>query len=719
MAPFESVPKNGMPRVLELLQESFPSPEKIRRKFGSLVSDYICQPMTALRTYLCTSVSGRHIWPAEASVFEGVDYERLLTWLEKHVIDEKFQKANVIQIVSGNRDLADIDHYKYTARLQAGRTAWSSCSDGYTEKWHLVFLKFGEDSGLSTMHYTWAMVPALHALMLRFPDKGFVCLDDDSAFLTLFNMADLRKLARKAYHALNPELYEANNFRPGILNSWRPGIYTCSDESVDVNAGFTIHPRADAFPTHDAWLAYARLNGHQTDGKLDWNQWFALIQCHKVFFTQQNAELHLDQFSGKSDEHSSWRKWQAAAKASLLEGTPFYGRFAHSSLDYVVAWLLLGEVINKCFHPVPATGKKHGRLGNVAKGSDFLQRAVPPIERWGSCTFEQTPLAALHALSHPDAYYVTLPGELLFMHQNIDTSDTCVVPAVVHAYGAGLQAKPKLKRLDNIKAWPLLQDSCRGLGDKPPAFCRRSGTEQTFSTGLGPNVIASFRYTHQHVNPRRDQRWSQGEVSCSEIIADYLQTEKIEKVVLPLLRASLKVANVGKDPSLEKRDTPFIIHGLGLDGKALPLAPAADLVLRNGGTCRTRKYSLSEAELDVDDKIPHHNLTSNLSQFALMLREEIMQKAWTDLGYTPKWASARVRPMPAHLHNVSFANALGVVILLDFLLQFHAQTAFELHGWSAGSYSMAWLNRYLLIRCPFVTRLLGNITLSDIRSQLY
>jgi hypothetical protein len=96
-----------------------------------------------------------------------------------------------------------------------------------------------------------------------------------------------------------------------------------------------------------------------------------------------------------------------------------------------------------------------------------------------------------------------------------------------------------------------------------------------------------------------------------------------------------------------------------------------------------------------------------------------MQKAWTDLGYTPKWASARVRPMPAHLHNVSFANALGVVILLDFLLQFHAQTAFELHGWSAGSYSMAWLNRYLLMRFPFVTRLLGNITLPDIRSQLY
>ena len=84
-----------------------------------------------------------------------------------------------------------------------------------------------------------------------------------------------------------------------------------------------------------------------------------------------------------------------------MEGTPFYGRFAHSSLDYVVAWLLLAEVINRSFHPVPATGDQHGRLGNVAQCSERLQRCVPPLGRWGGCTLEQIPLEALGALSHP------------------------------------------------------------------------------------------------------------------------------------------------------------------------------------------------------------------------------------------------------------------------------------------------------------------------------
>ena len=66
-----------------------------------------------------------------------------------------------------------------------------------------------------------------------------------------------------------------------------------------------------------------------------------------------------------------------------------------------------------------------------------------------------------------------------------------------------------------------------------------------------------------------------------------------------------------------------------------------------------------------------------------MLQEEVMCNAWKHFGYVPRWAFAKVRPMPAHLHDVSFANALGIVVLLDVLLQFRSVSALELYGWSA------------------------------------
>ena len=322
MAQKETAPEGAMPRLLEVLQESFPSQEYIRQCLGSLVTEYIVEPMSSLRTYLCSSTSGQIIWPADAAVFDGVNYASLLSWLQAHVVDEAFLKANVVQVVSGNRNLANIDHYRYTARLQAGRTAWASRdANGDTETWHVVFLKFGAESGLSTLHYTWAFVPALHALMLAFPDKTFISLDDDCSFLTLFDMSDLRTLAKRGYDALKPGLYGAPNFMPGI--------YTCSDESTDVNAGFTIHPRADGFPSHTAWLAYTAKHGLKEPVHHDATAWTQLIQCHKQFFTEQAPEIDvLTQLSDESDVNTSWRNWEEAAKASLLEGTPFYGRFA-------------------------------------------------------------------------------------------------------------------------------------------------------------------------------------------------------------------------------------------------------------------------------------------------------------------------------------------------------------------------------------------------------
>ena len=171
----ESAVEGAVPRLLDVIQGSFPSQSWIRQCLGSFVTEYILEPMSSLRTYLSSTTSGRMSWPADAAVFDGVDYASLLSWLQEHVVDEAFLAANVVQVVSGNRSLEDIDHYQYTARLQAGRTAWASRdANGDTEKWHLVFLKFGAESGLSTLHYTWAFVPALHALMLAFPEKTFI-----------------------------------------------------------------------------------------------------------------------------------------------------------------------------------------------------------------------------------------------------------------------------------------------------------------------------------------------------------------------------------------------------------------------------------------------------------------------------------------------------------------------------------------------------------------
>ena len=96
-------------------------------------------------------------------------------------------------------------------------------------------------------------------------------------------------------------------------------------------------------------------------------------------------------------------------------------------------------------------------------------------------------------------------------------------------------------------------------------------------------MIASFEYIHKVVPWEIDQRWTPVTASYSKALADYLHSKQIVEVELPLLRDMMELDEEAMTST--ESPGPFTIHGLGLNGEALQLAPPA-LVIKNGGVSR-------------------------------------------------------------------------------------------------------------------------------------
>ena len=272
-----------------------------------------------------------------------------------------------------NRDLANhqrqdpsLPHWPAAARWWHSRL---KLMGPHKEKTELLLFPISESTGLHHVHPTWAGTFVLAALVAVFPGINFVLLDSDCLPVTLFEVEDLWT---EAYLARFPAHCES-----GIPQA---------------------HPlRALARYSKDP----------------------------QVVYTQSRV--------------SSTRMGQAALvvsepHAELNAGLIVIFRSSHPcmqySLDFCLAWALIGEWTSRVLFPAPkGAWPRHGHAGALLQN---YQCRSPRIVAWARAAFEQGALPSL--LMMPGiAPVFSLPGDRMFQATGI--MDGRQRPAIMHAYG--------------------------------------------------------------------------------------------------------------------------------------------------------------------------------------------------------------------------------------------------------------------------------------------
>ena len=144
------------------------------------------------------------------------------------------------------------------------------------------------------------------------------------------------------------------------------------------------------------------------------------------------------------------------------------------SLDFCLAWALIGEWTSRVLFPVcKGPWPRHGHAGALLQN---YQCRTPRLVAWARAAFEQGALPSL--LMMPGlAPVFSLPGDRMF--QATGVTNGYQRPAIMHAYGG---AKTGMERsLASIapEGWLPMAAAMLGTVDKPPMWA---------SVGLRPVV---------------------------------------------------------------------------------------------------------------------------------------------------------------------------------------------------------------------------------------
>ena len=141
------------------------------------------------------------------------------------------------------------------------------------------------------------------------------------------------------------------------------------------------------------------------------------------------------------------------------------GTCLQHSLDFCLAWALIGEWTSRVLFPVPkGPWPRHGHAGALLQ--NYKCRS-PRIVAWARAAFEQGALPSL--LMMPGlAPVLSLPGDRMF--QATEVAGGHQRPAIIHAYGG---AKAGMERsLASIapEGWIPMAAAMLGTVDKPPLW---------------------------------------------------------------------------------------------------------------------------------------------------------------------------------------------------------------------------------------------------------
>ena len=158
--------------------------------------------------------------------------------------------------------------------------------------------------------------------------------------------------------------------------------------------------------------------------------------------------------------------------------TPFCGHAMDTSLDWAVAWSLIGEWTTRTiFLPPKGEWPRQGHPKNLLPPYD--QRSVPMLA-WARACFEQGSLPSLLALPG-DASLLVLPGDGMFRAQRI--ADGKCRQVILHGYGGAKKEMPDSLAAPAKFGWIPMAAAMVGTASSPPLW-----TGQDWRPILGTSV---------------------------------------------------------------------------------------------------------------------------------------------------------------------------------------------------------------------------------------
>ena len=392
---------------------------------------------------------------------------------------------STVYVLVDNRDLTNLDNPDPSLQHWPAVAAWwasRACMQGPArELCDVVFFPLSQASGLHLVHHTWAGTFVLAALCLVFPGLNIVLLDSDCVPVTLFEVEDLWQEAQRLQHCGFPGPVPTSSWAGGLnsdqvdrtaLPKPKPqGVILVTEHNAEVNAGFAVLRGSNHAPPllEEDWQRIPLNSGESQEPVIGEYRKKLVAAYWKLVSTMVS--------NGRDDRDMTPSECQAWIQTGLAL-TPFCGHAMDTSLDWAVAWSLIGEWTTRTiFLPPKGEWPRQGHPKNLLPPYD--QRSVPMLT-WARACFEQGSLPSLLALPG-DASLLVLPGDGMFQAQRI--ADGKCRPVILHGYGGAKKEMPDSLAALAKFGWIPMAAAMVGTASSPPLW-----TGQDWRPILGTSV---------------------------------------------------------------------------------------------------------------------------------------------------------------------------------------------------------------------------------------
>ena len=303
------------------------------------------------------------------------------------------------QLADHKRQDPSLSHWPAAARWWHSRL---ELIGPHKEKTELLLFSISATTGLHHVHPTCIFV--LAALVAMFPGLNFVLLDSDCLPVTLFEVEDLWTeafLARFPAHCdggIRHTHYMPSNASGQIhrlctrsivyaVTRMGQGALLVAEPHSELNAGLIVIFRSAHPPLFD-WTAWS-LRFRSSPGSFTDDEIKEEASRLAVTFWDRIGEFLLRSRTGSElspEEKALWIQ-------SGLAVSPLMGTYLQYSLDFCLAWALIGEWTSRVLFPVPkGPWPRHGHAGALLQN---YQCRTPRIVAWARAAFEQGALPSL------------------------------------------------------------------------------------------------------------------------------------------------------------------------------------------------------------------------------------------------------------------------------------------------------------------------------------
>ena len=416
------------------------------------------------------------------------DWHRLFGYILSRM--SHLRSLSTVYVLVDNRDLTNLGNLDPSLQHWPAVAAWWSsraCLQGPTgERCDVVFFPVSQASGLHMVHYTWAGTFILSALCMVFPGLHIVLLDSDCVPVTLFEVEDLWREAQRLQHSGFPGPVPTSSWAGGLNSDQvdqmtvpdpKPqGVILVTEHNAEVNAGFVVLRGSDHDPllTEEDWQKIP-LRPDQSHEPVMCELRNKLVAAYwKVVNTMVS--------NGRDDRDMTPSECQAWIQTGLALA-PFCGHVMATSLDWAVAWSLIGEWTTRTiFLPPKGEWPRQGHPKNLLYPYD--QRSVPMLT-WARACFEQGALPSLLALPGK-ASLLVLPGDGMFQAQRIVEGKRR--PVILHGYGGAKKEMPNSLAALAKFGWLPMAVALVGTASSPPLWTGQDW-RPILGTSLGTRIL--------------------------------------------------------------------------------------------------------------------------------------------------------------------------------------------------------------------------------------